>query len=128
MHENGVAHRDIKPENIFVDAGYMLKMADFGLTISITGRNGTGRCTTFAGTRRYMAPEIIERKDYSGEAVDLFALGIICFILVTGKPPFTRADTSRPHYEMIARQQWDRFWHSHRAISKLCSPEFKDFI
>jgi serine/threonine protein kinase len=101
MHEHGIAHRDIKPENVFVDLLYNLKAADFGFAVSSLGREGTGRCKTFLGTRMYMAPELCEHRHYSGMAVDLFAASIICFILVTGRPPFARAEANNPHYTLI---------------------------
>ena len=98
IHNNGISHRDIKPENIFISGDYHIKIADFGFTIALTGRDGSGILRTYKGTRPYMAPELIEGREYRGMDVDLFAAAIICFIMVTGRPPFMRAEATNPHY------------------------------
>lgn len=106
IHSNGISHRDIKPENIFIAGDYHVKVADFGFSIAITGRDGSGLLRTYKGTRPYMAPELAARMEYTGVAVDLFAAGIICFIMVTGRPPFMRAEPNNPHYMPIIDGNW----------------------
>jgi len=61
LHKNGVAHRDLKPENLLFDKDMNLKIADFGFSASIDGRDGSGKMKTVLGTEGYMAPEIILR-------------------------------------------------------------------
>jgi serine/threonine protein kinase len=83
-----------------------------------------------------MAPEIHLRKPYSGPSVDLFACGIILFILVSGTPPFAKADPkSDPHYKLICTNKHDIFWKAHeRSKPKVegrdtfYSLEFRDFM
>jgi serine/threonine protein kinase len=75
-----------------------------------------------------MAPEIIEKKPYRGEAADLFSSAIICFILTTGLPPFRRAEVSNPHYQHIFLENWTRYWMILRRSNVEVSAEFKDFI
>jgi serine/threonine protein kinase len=61
-----------------------------------------------------MAPEIHLRKPYSGPSVDLFASAIILFILISGTPPFAKADPkSDPHYKLICAGKQDVFWKAH---------------
>jgi serine/threonine protein kinase len=60
-----------------------------------------------------MAPEIHMRKPYSGASVDLFAAGIILFIMVTQHPPFTVAKTDDPFYKLICANRHDLFWKAH---------------
>lgn len=83
IHQNGTAHRDLKPENIMLDKNFNIKIVDFGFAAPITGKENTGYCKTVLGTRGYMAPEIITNNPYQGQVVDLFALGVILFILIT---------------------------------------------
>lgn len=92
MHSAGVAHRDLKPENIMLTEDFTLKIADFGFAAPIDGRDQSGFLTSVLGTESYMAPEIHLHKPYTGAGVDLFAAGIILFIMISQRPPFTKAD------------------------------------
>jgi calcium/calmodulin-dependent protein kinase I len=85
MHGEKMAHRDIKPENIlFKDTNYeILKIADFGES----KRFGESNLTTYCGTPDYMAPEIIKGQPY-GPAVDMWAMGVIAYVVLVGFPPF----------------------------------------
>lgn len=83
VHTRGAVHRDLKPENLLFDADYNLKVADFGFAAPVDGRDGQGYLRTKLGTESYMAPEINMKRAYSGASVDLFASGIILFIMLT---------------------------------------------
>nr|CAB3236361.1 serine/threonine-protein kinase DCLK2 [Phallusia mammillata] len=86
LHKLRVVHRDIKPENLLVceyeDGSKALKLADFGLATSVTGP-----LYTVCGTPTYVAPEIIAQTGY-GVKVDVWAAGIITYVLLCGFPPF----------------------------------------
>ena len=60
-----------------------------------------------------MAPEIHMRKPYIGTSVDLFATGIILFIMFTQHPPFTKAVPEDPFYRLICANRADLFWKAH---------------
>jgi len=83
-----------------------------------------------------MAPEIHLRKPYSGTSVDLFAAGIILFIMISGSPPFAKADPrTDPHYKLICANKFDVFWKAHErnkpkqpGQESFYNNEFKDFI
>ena len=95
-HDLGVIHRDLKPENIFVverdDGSDLVKLLDFGIARSRSDSRLTNAGELF-GTPQYMAPERITSGD-AGPNVDLYALGVIFFELVTGRLPFDAPDVT----------------------------------
>jgi len=99
----GVSHRDLKPANIMLDENYNVKIADFGLATQVSGNNSdTGFLTAKAGTRGYMAPEImLKDTEYRGYQADLFALGVILFVLHSGERPFDAADVDDFYYHQL---------------------------
>jgi serine/threonine protein kinase len=88
IHFQGFAHRDLKLQNVLLSEDKTLKIADFGFAKAFP--NGDpGKCLrTCLGTKGYQAPEIVEGKPYLGQAVDIFACGVILFTMVASHPPF----------------------------------------
>ncbi len=87
-HAGGVLHRDIKPDNILFTADALLKVTDFGIA-KLVGASGAAP-STFVGTPVYMAPEQFDGRPL-GPACDLYALGVVLYELLSGRPPFPRA-------------------------------------
>ena len=88
LHTRGFVHRDIKPENVCIESGNTCKLIDFG-----TGRKFTAgkKLKQVIGTPFYMAPEIFTARKYD-EKVDMWSIGIVFFILLTGKAPYSGQD------------------------------------
>ncbi|XP_071264460.1 calcium/calmodulin-dependent protein kinase type II delta 2 chain isoform X2 [Salvelinus alpinus] len=101
-HVNGIVHRDLKPENLLLASklkGAAVKLADFGLAIEVQGDQQAW--FGFAGTPGYLSPEVL-RKDPYGKPVDLWACGVILYILLVGYPPFWDEDQHRLYQQIKA--------------------------
>ena len=88
MHGRNLIFRDLKPENVLVNQNGYIKLADFGFIKKVLKSE---RTYTFCGTPEYIAPEIIQNKGYS-QPVDWYALGIMLYELLYGRPPHMAND------------------------------------
>ncbi|XP_056298924.1 calcium/calmodulin-dependent protein kinase type II delta 1 chain isoform X7 [Pseudoliparis swirei] len=122
-HVHGIVHRDLKPENLLLASklkGAAVKLADFGLAIEVQGEQQAW--FGFAGTPGYLSPEVL-RKDPYGKPVDMWACGVILYILLVGYPPFWDEDQHRLYQQIKAgaydfpSPEWDTV-----------TPEAKDLI
>jgi hypothetical protein len=84
LHDHGIVHRDLKPGNVFHDDG-IVKIGDYGLSKFIACSRRSGQ-TESVGTFHYMAPEI--GNGIYGKEIDVYALGIILYEMLTGQVPF----------------------------------------
>lgn len=100
LHERGIVHRDLKPGNIFYDDGYV-KIGDYGLSKHMSVSRHSGN-TVSVGTVHYMAPEI-GSGNYT-KAIDIYALGVILYEMLTGRLPFTGSSMA----EILMRHLQDR--------------------
>ena len=91
LHEHGIVHRDLKPGNVFCDQdARVIKIGDYGLSKFISCNNRSGQ-TEAVGTFHYMAPEI--GKGEYGKEIDIYAVGVILYEMLTGVVPFEGEST-----------------------------------
>ena len=88
MHSRQICHRDIKLDNlIYQEETETLKIIDFGFAASCKEK-----LKVICGTPRYIAPEIVAKKEYSGTAADVWSSGVTMYIMLTGNLPFKSTD------------------------------------
>jgi len=126
MHDQNIIHRDLKPENLLLTKNphsiydIEVKIIDFGLSKSIMSEP---LAKSFLGTRGYLAPEMLQRRDYS-KAVDTWALGVIVFVLLCGCLPFDDDSSSIPSDDLVRSKFTLRFPRWARNLS----PSAKDLL
>lgn len=120
MHDKGIVHRDLKPENLLLTSSKQIKIIDFGLSTILPEPDI--QATSFLGTRGYLAPEMLKRQSYT-KAVDLWALGIIAYILLCGCLPFDD-DIAQLSSPLITR----KFELKYPSWASKLSPNAKQFL
>lgn len=116
MHKLNVIHRDLKLGNLFLDKQLRVKVGDFGLATKLSASDEKRK--TICGTPNYIAPEVIEgdkeKRGHSFE-VDVWSMGVICYTLLVGKPPYESKDV-KSTYQRILRNEYS--FPSHIPISE----------
>ncbi|KAK8858484.1 hypothetical protein IAR55_002711 [Kwoniella newhampshirensis] len=109
LHSNGIVHRDIKDENVILDGQGRCQLIDFG---SAAHWRPGKRWDTFSGTLHYASPEILRGEMYGGKEQDIWALGVVGYVLLVGETPFSDlpdevleglSDESRANAALVAR-------------------------
>lgn len=101
LHLNSIVHRDLKIENILVDERDNIKIIDFGLSNFYDNKQ---LLNTFCGSLYFAAPELLTGTEYCGPEVDVWALGVVLFVLVCGKVPFDDKDLKTLHKKIKAAE------------------------
>lgn len=131
-HTQGFAHRDIKLENVLFDDRFNLILSDFGFAVKCVEEGKSIFLDTLLGTPGYMAPELHAKVLYDGFQVDIFAAGILLFILHAGHPPFASgnllADSRFKNFVHDKEQFWKNHAHSKPGKMAFFSPAFVDLI
>lgn len=122
MHKVGIVHRDLKPENLLLCSetdDSDIKIADFGFAKRIKDLSPK---ETACGTPGYVAPEIL-RGDRYGAEVDVWSMGVICYVLLAGYPPFYDEDQKR-----LFKKIKEGRYHFHEDYWSNTSPEAINMI
>jgi len=95
-HRNGVVHRDLKPENILLGSEMDVKLIDFGLC------HTSGQLlSTACGSVYYAPPEVILGMKYDGEKGDIWSLGVVLYIMVAGRMPWTAQNPNQVMNQIV---------------------------
>jgi len=132
LHDEGIAHRDLKPENLLCSEGkeekdgkeynpFRIVIADFGLSKTF---NDESTLITSCGTPEYVAPEVIEAEGHYDNAVDMWSVGVITYVLLCGSSPFGESKDGGALFVNIMAAQFE----FPEAEWKGISDEAKDFI
>jgi 5'-AMP-activated protein kinase catalytic alpha subunit len=103
IHSIGVAHRDLKPSNILLTNELKIKLADFGL--SNMYREGT-KLTSPCGSPCYAAPEVIEGRAYEPLLADIWSMGVVLYMMLTGYLPYQHKNT-HSLYKLILNARYE---------------------
>lgn len=124
IHSCGYSHGDIKPENMLLDSEFSLKLIDFAFSRPLESCEGQVN-----GTPGYLAPEIYSKKSYDLAKADVFAAGVVLFVIARGMPPFNESHSQDFHFRALS-QYPDQFWKYHfsKAPNGLNSREFVELI
>jgi serine/threonine protein kinase len=120
LHSSNICHRDIKVDNILLDENYRLKLSDFEFCHYIRDQSGEYNAhTDKLGTIFYMAPEFFQLRKrgmewkiyHHGDKIDVFACGVVLFIMLSGNYPFHSAEKYDPDFKCFYNEM-DReaFW------------------
>ncbi|XP_038075906.1 testis-specific serine/threonine-protein kinase 4-like [Patiria miniata] len=124
MHTRGIVHRDVKCENLLLDANNNIKLSDFGFCRLM---NVLHLSQTYCGSAAYAAPEIIRSQPYCPFLSDVWALGVVSYIMVTGYMPF--GDDVRNVAKILeAQQRGVHFPTSGPALSEGCKSMIRGML
>ncbi|EAS03281.2 Serine/Threonine kinase domain protein (macronuclear) [Tetrahymena thermophila SB210] len=132
IHSQSVFHLDLKPENILLNRNYQIKITDFGLAQNVSDKESISKINNvYFKPTVYHAPELYEQNLKDLAAIDIFSLGVILFILLTGHLPFKEASPENQHFQFIKNNQYSQFWKIHqknKGQQNFFSEELKDFL
>lgn len=114
-------HRDIKPENILISDDYQLRLIDLGLAID---NHSLVDSKVVVGSMPFIAPEIHKSASYSAKS-DIFALGVLYYLMATRNYPFKIAKLTDPSYILLVQANSSKFWSSKKISGDIATPSFK---
>jgi serine/threonine-protein kinase len=121
-HEQNLIHRDIKPDNLLINRKGVVKLADLGLAKDIAEELSLTRSGTGAGTPYYMSPEQTRNAKHCDGRTDIYAMGVMLYVMLTGQMPF-RGETT---VELLQSKETGRFPPVRKSVMEV--PERLDLI
>ena len=125
-HDRNICHLDIKPDNIVFDFTFGLSLIDFGFANKIKDKYKTkidykGRL----GTPQFECPEMWEKNEYTGDKADIFSLGVVLIILISGSYGFLSSEKTDNYYKYIieaTEESYEKYWTNVLAKIQINSP------
>ena len=120
LHSHGYCHRDLKIENILLDQNFNLVLTDFGHSVKYKDKDGEKIFIDKSSvtTPGICPPEFHQGQGYRGTQMDIFALGKLLLIFITGFNPFSNTKTTDQNYGMVLKGQWSIYWRLMKAWMK----------
>jgi len=97
LHSKSIVHRDLKLENILLDSSLSIRLADFGFCREVPANT---LLTTKCGSPAYTAPEVISQSSYNGQMADMWSLGVILFVILTGRIPWDAQNDTQLFFQI----------------------------
>nr|CAD7393682.1 unnamed protein product [Timema cristinae] len=106
LHKLGITHRDLKCENALITEKYNVKLSDFSFArYTFDNKGAPALSNTFCGSFPYISPEIIRGRFYDPKCADVWALGVLLFIMLNKSLPYTESNIKKL-YEKQMKQDW----------------------
>jgi tRNA A-37 threonylcarbamoyl transferase component Bud32 len=121
VHDHGIIHRDIKPSNLIRNAKGQIKLTDFGIAKVFAATHLTAT-DGIVGTAEFLSPEQAAGK-VVGKRSDLYCLGCVLYVLLTGRTPFTGTS----YVELLHKHRYGQFDRPHKYVPDL-PPEFEELV
>jgi len=128
LHQNELVHGDLKTENILLNSDWTIKLCDFGNCYSVKDIHNFN--ALFGSTKQYCSPELLNGFNINeyGQKSDVFSLGIILFILVTGGIPFEDSSNANKYYKRIKYKDFSIFSFYEKKYNTTFSKEFQELF
>ncbi|XP_075046977.1 testis-specific serine/threonine-protein kinase 6 [Mixophyes fleayi] len=122
LHEHNVVHRDLKCENVLLTNDHCVKITDFGFGKKCFDE--TDLCTTYCGSPAYASPEVLQCIPYDPKKYDIWSLGVILYVMVTGLMPFSDCKLS----SLLKLQQMGVVFPESVALDEKCKSLIKQML
>ncbi|XP_001661161.2 testis-specific serine/threonine-protein kinase 3 [Aedes aegypti] len=119
LHELGIAHRDLKCENILITSNFNVKLSDFGFARHIMKDGAAELSSTYCGSFDYAAPEILKGQPYDARASDMWAYGVLLYVMLNKSMPF------KGRTKVVYEAQMDRKWQFRSRVRHKLSSQVK---
>lgn len=122
LHEAGIAHRDLKCENILITTNFNVKLSDFGFARHVMKDGMVELSSTYCGSFDYASPEILKGVPYDPKASDMWAYGVVLYVMLNKSMPFK--GRTKAVYEL----QMSRKWQFRSRVKNKLSAQVKTLI
>ncbi|XP_062549599.1 testis-specific serine/threonine-protein kinase 3-like [Armigeres subalbatus] len=122
LHELGVAHRDLKCENILISTNFNVKLSDFGFARHVMKDGAAELSSTYCGSFDYAAPEILKGQPYDPRASDMWAYGVLLYVMLNKSMPF------KGRTKVVYAAQMDRKWQFRSRVRNKLSSQVKVLV